>query len=297
MNCRDIGYTEGSFASRAWQEHESTKYYKVKTRDVLLWGRDGEVTDGAESAFCFHSLTGSVNVQHAKRMVIKKDTSLMENALSCASLRAVFGGGLFVSGICPEDRRRMFVFAGQGLRSFSDTLRAYGKSIKKAPGEAGVFAAELFSKADPDKEWVFCVKDNGGPVGCVMGVCTGRYSGSGPLGVYAAYLAVKREFEKRELAFTFRKWEISGCGVSVYAQCPGFFDGGILISDSDSGKKAFSMQAVSGDPFSGDHTVISRHTLRHTSPMDPAQFCRERMPDMIFEIREWSFRQKITAVA
>ena len=198
---------------------------------------------------------------------------------------------------CPEDRNRVFAFTEQGLRSFSDTLRAYGKGIKNAPDEAGAYAAELFSKADPDKEWIFCVKDNGGLSGRVIGVCSGRYVGNGPLGVYTAYLAVKRGFEKRGLTLSFRKWEIYGGGVRVYAQCSGLFDGGILISDSDSGKQAFSMYAVFGDPFSKGHTIISRHSLRHTSSMDPAQFCRERMPDMIFEIRDWSNRQKITAAA
>ena len=192
---------------------------------------------------------------------------------------------------------QMFAFTEQGLRSFSDTLRAYGKGIKKAPGEAGTYAAELFSKTDPDKEWVFCVKDNGGLSGRVIGVCSGRYVGNGPLGVYTAYLAVKRGFEKRGLTLSFRKWEIYGGGVRVYAQCPGLFDGGILISDSDSGKQAFSMHAVFGDPFAKGHTIISCHSLRHTSSMDPAQFCRERIPDMISEIREWSYRQKYTAAA
>lgn len=297
MNCQDTGYTEGSFASRAWQEHESTKYYRVRTRDVFLWSYAGEAADGTESVFCFRSLMGSGKGQHEKCLSIKKDTSFMEGALSCAGLHAAFNGGLFVSGICPEDRNRMFAFTEQGLRSFSDTLRAYGKGIKKAPDEAGAYAAELFSKADPDKEWIFCVKDNGGLSGRVIGVCSGRYVGNGPLGVYTAYLAVKRGFEKRGLTLSFRKWEIYGGGVRVYAQCPGLFDGGILISDSDSGKQAFSMYAVFGDPFSKGHTIISRHSLRHTSSMDPAQFCRERIPDMISEIREWSYRQKYTAAA
>lgn len=297
MKCWETGYTEGSLASRAWQEHETTKYYRVKTRDVFLWEYAGEVTEGARSSFCFGRLAGSGKEHQTEYTVLRMDISLINDAISCACLRSASSGGLFVSGICQEDRERMFVFTAQGLRSFTDTLRAYGKSIKKAPAEAGAFAAEKFSAVEPEKEWVFCVKDNGGPLGQVAGVCGGRYTGSGFWGVYTAFLSVKTEFEKRGLALSFRKWEVSGSGVRVYAQCPGLFDGGILLTDSDNGRQAFSMQAVSGDPFLKNSTVISRQSLRHTSSMSPAQFCRERMPDMISDIREWLCGRRTMAAA